>query len=120
MTKTRKALGKWGEQLAAAHLTEAGMVLLDRNWRTSAGEIDLVARDGDAIVFAEVKTRRSDAFGDGAEAVAGRKSLQLRMLAAQWLAASGIRAKHIRFDVITVRVRPSGPAINHIRGAIWQ
>ncbi|HCT76170.1 MAG TPA: hypothetical protein DGT23_06170 [Micromonosporaceae bacterium] len=55
MTKVRQALGEWGERVAAAHLVAAGMVLLDRNWRTAAGEIDIIARDGDAVVFCEQK-----------------------------------------------------------------
>jgi putative endonuclease len=118
MTKTRKVLGAWGERLAAAHLTASGMVLLDRNWRTAIGEIDIVARDGDAIVFTEVKTRRGTAFGDGAEAVDGRKSLRLRNLAAQWLAVSGLHAREVRFDVVTVLIQADGPQIRHLRGAI--
>ncbi len=117
MTNVRRALGEWGERLAAAHLTEAGMVLLDRNWRTSAGEIDIVARDGEAVVFCEVKTRRGKGFGEGSEAVDGEKTRRLRHLATQWLASSGIRARLVRFDVVSVFVGGAKPVIDHIRGA---
>ncbi|MBA2716596.1 MAG: YraN family protein, partial [Propionibacteriales bacterium] len=66
MTSThaqRKALGDYGERLAAAHLVEKGLVVLDRNWRCSAGEIDIVAADGNTVVVCEVKTRSSCRFG---------------------------------------------------------
>ncbi len=115
MTKVRRALGDWGERLAAAHLAAAGMVLLDRNWRTAAGEIDIVARDGDAVVFCEVKTRRGTTFGDGTEGVTEAKTRRLRQLATQWLATSGIRARCVRFDVVSVMVGGSAPVISHIR-----
>ncbi len=73
----RAALGKYGEDLAARRLVDAGFSLLDRNWRCRDGEIDIVARDGDVLVVCEVKTRRDVGFGTPLEAVtpakAGRK-----------------------------------------------
>jgi putative endonuclease len=118
MTKVTQRLGEWGEKVAAEHLVAEGMVVLDRNWRTASGEIDIIARDGDAVVFCEVKTRRSLAFGDPSEAVAGLKSKRLRVLAMQWLALAKIRPCEVRFDVVKVIVsRSSGPLINHERGA---
>lgn len=93
------------------------MVLLDRNWRTSAGEIDIVARDGEAVVFCEVKTRRGTMFGDGSEAVTSEKTRRLRHLATQWLAITGIRARSVRFDVVSVCVGGAKPVINHVRDA---
>jgi putative endonuclease len=117
MTKTRRTLGEWGERLAAAHLTAAGMVLLDRNWRTAAGEIDIIARDGDSLIFIEVKTRRTAQFGGVGEAVAPVKTRRLRALATQWLAVSGLRARTVRFDVVTVQVGPGGPVVSHVRDA---
>jgi putative endonuclease len=118
MTKARQALGEWGERLAAAYLTEQGMVILDRNWRTSAGEIDIVARDVNSVIFCEVKTRRGTTFGEGGEAVTDAKTRRLRQLALQWLATSGIHARSVRFDVVSVLVGGSGaPVISHIRDA---
>ncbi len=118
MTTSRNALGKWGENLAAAHLVTEGLVLLDRNWRTSSGEIDIIAKEGDSLIFCEVKTRRGKAFGEGAEAVTGRKSQRLRLLATQWLALSGIRPRSIRFDVVSVLLSPGQPpVISHLRDA---
>ena len=65
----RLALGEYGERLAARHLVEQGMVVLDRNWRCDEGEIDLVLREGDVLVICEVKTRASLACGSPHEAV---------------------------------------------------
>ena len=118
MTKVTQALGAWGERLAAAHLLAAGMVLLDRNWRGAAGEIDIVARDGDTLVFCEVKTRSGAGFGDPAEAVTAAKSARIRRLGLRWLAAHGIGWRDLRFDVVTVVRRPdAGPLVRHLRDA---
>jgi putative endonuclease len=101
----RRALGHYGEQLAARYLTERGFEVLDRNWRCPRGELDLVARDGDCLVFCEVKTRRSVRYGDPVEAVTWTKAARLRGLAAAWLASHDERAPRIRIDVIAI-VRP--------------
>jgi putative endonuclease len=119
MTKARQALGAYGERLAVEHLAEAGMVVLDRNWRCRHGEIDIVARDGDVVVFCEVKTRRGDGFGAPAEAVVPRKARRLRRLAAQWLATAGVRPDEVRFDVVSVLAQARGTArVEHVRGAL--
>ena len=72
-TARRLALGAYGERLAAQHLVEQGLVVLDRNWRCDAGEIDLVLREGAVLVICEVKTRSSDACGTPHEAVTPAK-----------------------------------------------
>jgi putative endonuclease len=118
MTDARRAFGAWGEQRAAAHLVAQGMVLLDRNWRCRTGEIDIIARDGDTLVFVEVKTRRSMLFGPPAEAIIARKVSRLRRLAAEWLSASGLRPRAVRFDVVSVLPRRYGePRLEHLRDA---
>jgi len=89
----------------AAWYEQAGYVVLDRNWRCRAGELDLVVGLHRTIVFCEVKTRRSDAFGTPAEAVTPRKQRRLRGLAVEWLSERGIRGE-LRFDVASVR--PAG------------
>ena len=83
----RKALGRYGEDLAARRLREAGMTVLERNWRCAEGEIDIVARDGDALVVCEVKTRARGAgtFEHPMAAVTPAKAARLRRLAARWL-----------------------------------
>ena len=77
--------------------------MLDRNWRCSIGEIDIVARRGGLLVVVEVKTRRTDAFGVPALAVTPVKQRRLRRLAASWLAEHRIRRRvEVRFDVASV------------------
>jgi len=118
MTTQRRAVGAYGERLAARHLEEHGLVLLQRNWRCADGEIDLILRDGDDVVFCEVKTRRTAAFGPPAAAIDHRKVRRLRHLASRWLTESGVRAERIRFDVVEVRPQPRGRAhLSHIRAA---
>jgi putative endonuclease len=118
MTLASNALGAYGERVATRVLTEAGMRILSRNWRGRAGELDIVARDGDTIVFCEVKTRRSTAFGAPVEAVSPAKVRRLRALAAQWLRAHPEVRGEVRFDVISVVRETRGAArIEHIRAA---
>jgi putative endonuclease len=118
MTHARQALGAHGEQCAVEYLVGQGMVVLDRNWRCATGELDAILRDGDALVFAEVKTRRSDRFGEPVEYVRPDKARRLQRLAARWLDESGIRAREVRFDVVGVLVPADGAAtVTHVRGA---
>jgi putative endonuclease len=118
MTKVTQAVGAYGERLAVRHLVAAGLVLLDRNWRSRHGEIDIIARDGDVVVFCEVKTRRGAGYGPPAEAVDGRKVSRLRRLAAEWLGQARLCPREVRFDVISViSPRRGSPRIEHVRGA---
>jgi len=112
-----QALGRYGEDVAARHLADAGMVLLERNWRGPAGELDLVLRDGDTLVICEVKTRSSDRCGSPHEAVDARKLARLRRLAAQWIEARGVHPADVRIDLVAV-LRPARGAaqVDHVRG----
>src|SRR5215211_6373094 len=116
--RTTSDLGDHGERIAAAYLTDAGLRVLDRNWRCRDGELDLVARDGDALVFCEVKTRRGTGYGHPVEAVTHAKQRRLRTLAQRWLAAHDEHARDLRFDVVGVLVPGDGPAVvTHLPGA---
>jgi putative endonuclease len=118
MTSQRQAIGAYGERLASRHLQAKGLVVLDRNWRCELGEVDLVLRDGNAVVFCEVKTRRSDAFGTPAEAVVPAKAERIRRIAARWLAEHSVRPRVIRFDVVAVLPQVRGAAVvEHLPGA---
>lgn len=109
------ALGAMGEELAAERLTASGMRILDRNWRCRHGELDLVAVDGDTVVFVEVKTRSGLGFGSPAEAVTYAKQRRIRMLAQRWLSASERHWPHVRFDVVAVLVgRRREPEVTHL------
>jgi putative endonuclease len=98
----RRALGARGEALAAAWYEAQGYEVLDRNWRVREGEIDLVLAQGRTIVFCEVKTRTSNAFGAPMEAVTATKQRRLRVLGAKWLTVRGRGGGPIRFDVASV------------------
>ncbi len=118
MTLASQALGAYGERVATRVLVEAGLVILDRNWRGRSGELDIVARDGDTIVFCEEKTRRRTTLGAAVEAVNPTKVRRLRWLAAQWLEAHPECSGPVRFDVISVYPAPRGAArVEHLRAA---
>lgn len=113
----RKALGDWGEELAAAHLRDAGMQILERNYRSGRlGELDIVAVDDGVVVAVEVKTRRDTRYGTPAEAVTDDKAARLRRLAGQWMQERRVSARGLRIDVVTVLVRRPSPTIDHRRG----
>ncbi|HET6969036.1 MAG TPA: YraN family protein [Ornithinibacter sp.] len=113
----RRRLGRYGEDLAVRYLRDVGLEVLDRNWRCEHGEVDVVARDGDCIVFCEVKTRRSAGFGEPVEAVTFAKAMRLRRLAAAYLARHEVRAGGVRIDVVGVLCRPGEPAVvRHVVG----
>ena len=118
MTRAKDAVGAYGERVAVRFLIAQGMHILERNWRGARGEIDIIAADGDVIVFCEVKTRRTESFGTPSDALVPAKVRRLRRLAAQWLAARGLRPGPVRFDVVSIWPRSSGPAdVDHLRGA---
>jgi putative endonuclease len=117
-TAFRQALGAYGEDVAGRYLTEeAGMVLLDRNWRCREGEIDLVLRDGPVLVVCEVKTRTSDLCGTPHEAITDAKLDRLRRLGQAWMREHGVAAEETRVDLVAVLRPPKGPAeVDHVRG----
>lgn len=104
---TRKMLGKWGESRAAEYLESKGYTILDRNAYSRYGEIDLVARQGDQLVFVEVKTRRSHSFGDPEQAVDARKQAHLVSAALAYLQANPDLDLSWRIDVIAIQRRPA-------------
>jgi putative endonuclease len=110
-------LGVYGEQVAERHLLAAGYAVLARNWRCPAGEIDIVAQDGDVLVVCEVKTRSSTAYGSPLEAVTPPKARRLRRLAAAWLQENRLRARAVRVDVVSIVSSPrEGLQVQHLRG----
>jgi putative endonuclease len=118
VTRTSDAVGAYGERVAARLLTEAGMRVVDRNWRCASGELDIVAVHGDQVIFCEVKTRRGERFGAPSESVGAAKVRRLRALASIWLAGHPDVRGRVRFDVVSVWPQESGPAVvEHVRGA---
>lgn len=111
------ARGRWGEELAALYLAGCGYRILARRFRRGGGEIDLVARRGDSLVFVEVKTRSQGGLGVPAAAVDGRKLGRLRRVARAWLAEYGWQgAAAGRFDVVSIIWRGDGRGceLNHL------
>lgn len=119
-----KMLGRLGEAAAAEFFSDSGCVVVARNWRCSAGEIDLVVRDSRGgrrvLVFCEVKTRSSARWGDPSQAVDRNKQRRIRRLAAEFLThgPGGGGADTIRFDVVEVLMTDRGTLrVNHIEDA---
>lgn len=117
----RRELGATGEQLAAEHLVRRGFQILERNFRTRWGELDVIATDGRVLVFCEVKTRVArDTRRDPLESVHPRKRLQVRRMATQWLTQrpGRPRASDLRFDAIGITLDPGGRLLrlDHLEG----
>jgi putative endonuclease len=108
MTGARQGLGRRGEQLAAERLATLGYQIVERNYRCSAGEIDLVARRGDTWVFIEVRTRRGDRFGTPEESITARKRSHLIASAQHYLQAHQLEAVAWRIDAVAVGLSPRG------------
>lgn len=110
------ARGRQAENFACEYLQQKKLKLLARNFRCATGEIDLVMRDGDTVVFVEVRARRSDAYGGGAETVDRRKQAKLAATAALWLQAEKYNGA-CRFDVVSISLASQPPSLDWIRNA---
>lgn len=98
-------------------LERRGYAILERRYRTNRGEIDIVARDGSAIVFVEVKARVTREFGTAAEAVTPRKQRQLARMAIEYLARHRLAGCPCRFDVVAIDGPPDQPAVTVFKSA---
>lgn len=123
MSHLGKARGAAGEDAAAEMLVALGYEIVERNFRTRYGELDIVAVDRDSLVFCEVKTRVGhDALARALEAIGPAKRLQLRKMAGEWLRLSSVakpRTRSVRFDAVAVALAPGGRvlALRHVQGA---
>lgn len=121
-TDPRRTLGTLGEEIASRHLRARGYRIIDRNFRTRWGELDIVAANGRTLIFCEVKTRRATrTWRDPLESVDARKRVRLRRMAGQWLAQSspGQRLPICRFDAIGITLDGEGQLLrlDHLEGA---
>lgn len=113
---TNRELGVFGEDLAARYLQGRGWAIHERNYRTRYGEIDLIAREGETLVFVEVKTRRSRTFGPGIHAVTGTKLAHAKRALGQYLMDNCPPHANIRIDAIDIFLQPNAqPEIAHYR-----
>jgi putative endonuclease len=102
MSRRRRDIGAWGEGIAADFLIDKGYEILQRNARTSEGELDIVARQGECIVFVEVKTRTSRAFGNPEESLTAAKQRRLRKAAWAFLQEEDMMEASWRIDVVAI------------------
>jgi putative endonuclease len=113
-----KGLGDRGEELAASFLEKHGITVVERNFRCKGGEVDIVARDGDTVVFVEVKTRRNLAYGVPQLAITPFKQRQISKAALTWLAKKRQHNTPARFDVVAILLESDVTySIEHIRDA---
>ena len=113
----RRETGRRGEEIAAGFVATLGYRVVIRNFRCRAGEIDLVALDGDTVVFVEVRSRMGARCGTPLESVDGRKQMQVGRVARHFLSLRGWHERSARFDVIGIRLDAEPPAIEHVRAA---
>ncbi len=110
----RKAIGQAGEEAAARYLEQQGYIILERNFRLRLGEVDIIARDGEYLVFVEVKTRRTKKFGSPFEAVDVRKQQQIAKVAAAYVQGQEIP---VRFDVVAVYLNGQAVQVEVLKNA---
>ncbi len=117
MTKPtrRHVLGIYGERLAADYLISIGYEVIERNWRCSFGEIDLIARDKDRWVFVEVKTRNAAGFGEPFEAITEEKLARLRKLVGEWCRLRQVAGVQVRIDAVSVLVNQGHVKLEHLK-----
>ena len=108
MSNPRQKLGRWGEDLATRHLQAAGYAIVERNYRCTAGEMDIVTRLGDEWVFVEVKARRGDSFGSPEDAITPTKAARLLRVAESYLQEHGLLDVNWRVDLIAVELDTKG------------
>lgn len=114
MTKNKK-IGDFGENFAAAHLERENYIILERNYRTPYGELDLIARDGETVVFVEVKTRSTSRFGSGFDAITPKKQLTL-LRCAEYYAQLHDLTCEMRIDAIEIML--DSQKLTHLKGAV--
>lgn len=113
----RKRLGRQGEDLAQVVLKKKGYKILERNFTSPLGEIDIVAKEGKTLVFIEVKSRLSSIFGPAKGAVTPRKQRKLSMVALDYLKQKALMNQAARFDVVAIDWTDQGPQVELIRNA---
>jgi putative endonuclease len=113
----RQRLGALGEAKAAEHLRRSGYRIVAQNHRCRRGEVDLIAERGELLVFVEVRTRATSAFGGPEETVDARKQQRVVAAARDWLAQRRGRRRGIRFDVVAITDGPGGASLQHFENA---
>lgn len=118
MPTARTRLGNKGEDIAAAYLQQQGHSLLERNFRTRYGEVDIVTCHDGTVVFVEVRTRRTGTYGTPEESVTARKGQRLMLAAQQYLQDNGLEQAHWRIDLVSVRMEGGAPKVTHLMDVV--
>jgi putative endonuclease len=113
--ESTRSVGLTAESVAAAFLEERGFIIVQRNFAAAGGEIDLIARDGETLVFVEVRSRASTELGDPIETITSTKRGRIVRAARAWLAGANLDEEHVacRFDVVTI----AGEVVTHLADA---
>ena len=121
MTKERKALGGRGEDIACLFLERKGIKIVERNWKCQAGEADIIVKDGDDLVFVEVKARTTESTVLPEDAITQKKRQRYERIALEYLFSHDLPSTQIRFDVIALVVNDEGKAfLRHHRDAFGE
>ncbi|MGQ9502189.1 MAG: YraN family protein [Anaerolineae bacterium] len=120
MRRTRQKLGRRGEQIATIYLQRQGYVIVEHNWRCPLGEVDVVARDGDCLVFVEVRTWRPGLYGAPEASITPRKQSKMLEVAQSYLQAANLDDVDWRIDVVAIEMDRVARVkrLNHIRNAV--
>jgi putative endonuclease len=117
--ENKQSLGKCGEEYTACLVQEAGLKIIARNYRCPKGEMDIIARDADTVVFIEVRTRQSSYRGWGEESITPKKVQRLQAIASFYVLQEGYKSwPPIRFDIVAIRCLGEKPEIKWIKGAL--
>lgn len=117
--KNKRELGKSGEDRAVNFLRQKGFSIIRTNYRTPDGEIDIIAQDGDTIVFIEVKSRRSLSYGDPETAVDSIKKNQIKKIAKQFISHYQLFDRDCRFDIVALYYEGQAVQIKYIPNAFY-
>lgn len=117
--ENKQSLGRSGEEFATCLVIESGLSIIAQNYRCPKGEMDIIARDGETLVFIEVRTRRSPIRGWGEESITHQKARRLRAIASYYILQQGYKSwPYIRFDVVSIRWIREKPEANWIKAAL--
>ena len=114
----RHLIGKIGEDIASKYLIEKGYIIIERNFRCKQGELDIIAKFEESIVFVEVKTRTNKKYGEPIDAVTYMKKMHILKSINYYLYSKGIENQSIRIDIIEVYIRENKYYIKHTKNAI--
>lgn len=117
MVNRRQRFGRRSEDVAVKHLKKKGYKIVERNYRTRLGEIDIIAREGRSLAFIEVKARHSTSFGNPKWALTPKKQMKISMVALEYLKRTGQSSAKARFDVVTILADRPQPQVEIIKNA---